>query len=107
MTASDVIRLINPTGKNKIDNIVRDFIMRCESSFPDKILGYYLMGSQLDNSENKNSDLMCDFFLTHIWVNIAQEHHLSQIQGECTFQTYCRFYHSAVATNCSYPYMGS
>lgn len=57
MTASDVIHLINPTGKEKVDNIIRDFIMRCESSFPGRILGYYLMGSQLDNTENANSDI--------------------------------------------------
>lgn len=57
MTASEVIQLINPTGKEKIDNIIRGFITRCESSFPDKVLGYYLVGSQLDNTENENSDI--------------------------------------------------
>ena len=76
------ISLLNSTGDQRIDNILRGAIGIFETIFPDRIRGYYLVGSYADgtavstsdidmkilfknrfrdNAERKNSQLICEY----------------------------------------------
>jgi len=51
------ITLLNSTGFGEIDQILIRVIKFFKKKFPDRILGYYLLGSYIDSSAVKASDL--------------------------------------------------
>ena len=53
----DRILLLNSTGNQKVDDILRGTIGIFETVFPDRIRGYYLVGSYADGTAVSTSDI--------------------------------------------------
>ena len=51
------IPLLNSTGNQRVDNILRGVIGIFETVFPDRIRGYYLVGSYADGTAISTSDI--------------------------------------------------
>ena len=51
------ISLLNSTGNQRVDNILRGVIGIFETIFPDRIRGYYLVGSYADGTAVSTSDI--------------------------------------------------
>jgi len=51
------ITLLNTTGHQRIDDIIRGLIGIFEAAFPDRIRAYYLAGSYADGSAVPLSDI--------------------------------------------------
>ena len=53
----DNILLLQSTGNQKVDDILRGTIGIFEAGFPDRIRGYYLVGSYADGTAVPTSDI--------------------------------------------------
>jgi len=68
-----MIVLQNSTGNQQVDSILRGLISLYEMMFPERIRGYYLMGSYMDASAGAISDIDLYILFKQCFLNETEE----------------------------------
>jgi hypothetical protein len=77
------IDLLSATGDPVIDAIIRGIVGRFETSFPDRIRAYYLIGSYADGTAVGTSDIDLKIIFKDSLAAGAEEQAVQQLVQEC------------------------
>ena len=77
------ISLLNSTGNQRVDNILRGVIGIFETIFPDRIRGYYLVGSYADGTAVSTSDIDMKILFKNRFRDNAERKNSQQICEYC------------------------
>lgn len=79
----NTISLQNTTGNQRVDNILCGLITIYETLFPERIRGYYLMGSYTDASAGAISDIDMSIIFKNHFVDESEENKAHHILDAC------------------------
>ena len=78
------VTLLNSVGNRRVDNILRGVIGIFESTFPNRIRGYYLTGSYMDGTAVPASDIDVDILFICNFINLEEKEKVQQISQYCS-----------------------
>ena len=79
---SDIILLFS-TANQKIDHIIKGVISLYEMVFPNRIRGYYLVGSYADGSATPTSDIDLQIWFKEGFIDQEEKERARQLREPC------------------------